>query len=640
MRETMQTRPTALLTATWLLLAAPRAAATVAPDTTTTRGPRNPVEVEAFIDGWMSGQLPAKHVAGAEVVVVRDGQVLFLKGYGYRDLAKRLPVDPAKTLFRPGSVTKLFTWTAVMQLVEAGKLNLDADVNSYLDFKIPATFPQPITLRHIMTHSAGFEEDSRNLVGQEPSDIRPLGQWLVTQMPKRVRAPGTYSAYSNYATAVAGYIVERVSGMSFDDYIEKNILNPLAMNQTTTRQPLPDRFAADMSVGYQWDQGHYVPKKWEIIVGAQPAGTVSASATDMARFMLAHLGNGALGDARILADSTARRMHSRLQGHDDRLPGFAHGFYEQSGHGLRIFGHGGDTQFFHSDMALIPSENVGVFMSTNTNTGGGISFKAFLDAFLDHYYPEDLATIAPTAGAKAGAQRYAGEYLFNRMSYSTYQKVLGLAGPIVIAPDEDGALVTQTPFGPLRLISVDSMLFRDAVSGDLVAFRADDRGNITHGFLSMAPMMVLEKRPGLSSPRLHLALLGLGVLTFVGILISAVLRFFRRRTEPAAAPTIASGRRVMALIALFQVGFLVVLGIVVSGFTKGLPSGAPTSLKIGLLFPVLGAILTAGALWIGITQWRRAEGTRAARIRHLAAVAVAAVFFLTLNAWNLLGWYY
>ena len=612
----------------------------VGPAAAQARGLRDSAEVEAFIDGTMAVWLRDKHIAGVTVSVVKGGALFFAKGYGYADVATKKPVDPAKTMFRIGSISKLFTWTAVMQLVEQGKLDLGRDVNEYLDFKIPATFPEPITLKAILTHTAGFEEDGRDLFTEDPAHQSTMKAWLPAHLPTRVRPPLKFSAYSNYATAVAGYIVERVSGMSFDDYIEKNILNPLAMNQTTTRQPLPDRFAADMSVGYQWDQGHYVPKKWEIIVGAQPAGTVSASATDMARFMLAHLGNGALGDARILADSTARRMHSRLQGHDDRLPGFAHGFYEQSGHGLRIFGHGGDTQFFHSDMALIPSENVGVFMSTNTNTGGGISFKAFLDAFLDHYYPEDLATIAPTAGAKAGAQRYAGEYLFNRMSYSTYQKVLGLAGPIVIAPDEDGALVTQTPFGPLRLISVDSMLFRDAVSGDLVAFRADDRGNITHGFLSMAPMMVLEKRSGLSSPRLHLALLGLGVLTFVGILISAVLRFFRRRTEPAAAPTIASGRRVMALIALFQVGFLVVLGIVVSGFTKGLPSGAPTSLKIGLLFPVLGAILTAGALWIGITQWRRAEGTRAARIRHLAAVAVAAVFFLTLNAWNLLGWYY
>ena len=606
------------------------------------RGLRDSAEIEAFIDGTMAAFLRDKHIAGATISVVKNGSLFFAKGYGYADVAAKKPVDPAKTQFRIGSISKLFTWTAVMQLVEQGKLDLDRDVNEYLDFKIPATYPEPITLKHILAHTPGFEEDGRDLFTEDPAHMAPMKEWLASHMPARVRAPGTFSSYSNYATAVAGSIVERVSGLSFDDYIEQRILTPLGMTQTTTRQPLPERFAADMSLGYQWDQGRYDPKKWEIITGAAPAGSMSASATDMAKFMLAHLGNGALGDARILADSTARRMYSRLQGHDDRLPGFAHGFYEQSSHGLRIYGHGGDTQWFHSDLALIPSENVGLFISTNTNTGGSISFRAVVDAFLDHYYPEDLAVITPTPEAKAGAARYAGEYLFNRNSYSTFQKVLGLVSTINVAAAEDGALVTSTPFGPLRLIGVDSMLFRDAVSGDLVAFRADASGRITHGFLSMAPMMVLEKQTGLFAPRASQVMLGLGVLTFLGILVSAGLRFFRRRsgTEPAAAPTIASGRRVMALVALLQVGFLVVFGIVLAGMAKGLPSGAPTSLKIGLIFPVVGAILTAAALWIGITQWRKAEGTTGARLRHLGAVAIAALFFLTLNAWNLLGWRY
>lgn len=614
----------------------------VSPVAAQVRGLRDSAEVEAFIDGTMAAWLRDKHIAGVTVSVVKDGALFFAKGYGYADVAAKKPVDAAKTQFRIGSISKLFTWTAVMQLVEQGKLDLDRDVNEYLDFKIPATYPQPITLKDILTHTPGFEEDGRDLFTEDSAHMVPMKEWLPAHMPARVRVPGTFSSYSNYATAVAGYIVERVSGLSFDDYIEQRILTPLGMTQTTTRQPLPGRFAADMSVGYLWDQGRFEPKKWEIITGAAPAGSVSASATDMAKFMLAHLGNGALGEVRILADSTARRMHSRLQGHDDRLPGFAHGFYEQSSHGLRIFGHGGDTGWFHSDLALIPSENVGFFISTNTNTGSSISFKAVVDAFLDHYYPEDLAVITPTPEAKAGAARYAGEYLFNRTSYSTFQKFLGLVSAISVTPAEDGALVTIAPFGPLRLISVDSMLFRDAVSGDLVAFRADAKGNITHGFLSMAPMMVLEKQTGLFALRRSQILLGLGVVTFLGILISVVLRFFRRRsgTEPAAAPTIASGRRVMAIVALLQVIFLVVFGLVLVGMSKGLPSGAPTSLKIGLVFPVLGAILTAGALWIGITQWRKGEGTTGARVRHLGAVIIAALFFLTLNAWNLFGWRY
>lgn len=285
------------------------------------RGLRDQAELEAFLDGVMTAHLRDKHVAGATVSVVKDGALFFAKGYGYADVDQRKPVDPVGTMFRIGSVSKLFTWTAVMQLAEQGKLDLNADVNTYLDFKIPATYPEPITLTHILSHTPGLEEDGRDLFTEDSSHMVPMGRWLATHMPGRVRPPGTFSSYSNWATAVAGYIVGRVSGMSWDEYIEQHILGPLGMTQTTGRQPLPARFQADMSQGYSWTGGRFVPKKWEIITGAAPAGSVSASATDMAKFMLAHLGNGQLGDQRILADSTARLMHSRLFGHDPRIPG-------------------------------------------------------------------------------------------------------------------------------------------------------------------------------------------------------------------------------------------------------------------------------------------------------------------------------
>ena len=309
-----------------------------------TRGVRDRGELEAFLDGVMQANLRDKHVAGATVAVVKDGALYFAKGYGWSDVAHRTPVNAERSLFRIGSVSKLFTWTAVMQLVEQGKLDLDADVNRYLDFKIPATYPQPITLRHIMTHTPGFEENGRDLISDDSVHIMPMREWLTTHMPARVRPPGTYSSYSNYATALAGYIVQRVSGMSFDDYVEQRILVPLGMTQTTTRQPLPARLKGDVSRGYTWGAGEYKAHPFEIIGGAAPAGAVSSSATDMAKFMLAHLEGGALGTSRILAESTTARMHARTFAHDPRLPGFALGFYEKSSHGLRIIGHGGDTR--------------------------------------------------------------------------------------------------------------------------------------------------------------------------------------------------------------------------------------------------------------------------------------------------------
>ena len=637
MRETMQTRPTVLLTATWLLLAAPRAAATVAPDTTTTRGPRNPVEVEAFIDGWMSGQLPAKHVAGAEVVVVRDGQVLFLKGYGYRDLAKRLPVDPAKTLFRPGSVTKLFTWTAVMQLVEAGKLNLDADVNSYLDFKIPATFPQPITLRHIMTHSAGFEEDSRNLVGQEPSDIRPLGQWLVTQMPKRVRAPGTYSAYSNYATAVAGYIVERVSGESWEDYLERHILTPLGMSHTSPRQPLPASLAGDMSVGYKYVDGESVAQKFEILIGGVPAGALSTTASDMAPFMIAHLAHGAFGTVRILGDSISRMMQTQAMTADPRLPGFALGFYEQSSHGLRIIGHGGDTQWFHSNLFLIPSERLGVFVTMNTNEAGQLT-EPFVDAFLDHYYPAPAPAVTVPAGLVAQAGQVAGEYLTNRHSYTTYQKALGLAGfGLSVTADTSGIITIHGGGETTRWVPVGPLLYREEFGSKLFAFKADSAGRIIRGFASANPTDAVERLTWYQSPSFHLSIDGVCLGLFVLTVVAAVGRWFRRRWGTPRTEDALPGRGWMVGAALAYLVFVITI-VALAGDPIAALFGPATGLKRALVLPVLALALTLVAAIAAVRHWRSGAGTTAARLRYSTVVAAALVFAWSLNQWNLLGW--
>ena len=163
-------------------------------------------DAETWLDGYMPYALQRGDVAGATVAIVKDGQILLQKGYGFSDVAKRKPVNPDTDLFRPGSVSKLFTWTAVMQQVEAGKLNLDADVNQYLDFKIPPYEGKPITLRNILTHTSGFEEKVRNLIEPDPATLPALGDYLKGWVPQRIFPPGKVPAYSNYATALAGYI--------------------------------------------------------------------------------------------------------------------------------------------------------------------------------------------------------------------------------------------------------------------------------------------------------------------------------------------------------------------------------------------------------------------------------------------------
>ena len=620
-RRVAQTRPVATAASEIPPMSAPAA-----------RGLRDRAEIEAFLDGVMTAQLRDHHVAGATVAVVKDGALFFAKGYGSADVRKQTGVSGDSTMFRIGSISKLFTWTAVMQLVEQGKLDLNTDINKYLDFKIPETYPQPITLTHVMTHTPGFEEDPRDLFTEDSTHITPMGKWLPAHMPKRVRAPGTYSSYSNWATAAAGYIVERVSGMSFDEYVEKNILDPLGMTQTSSRQPLPARYASAMSNGYEWKGGAFDAHKWEIITGAWPAGSVSSSATDMAKFMIAHLNNGEYNGERILSAETAEKMHTRVFSHDPRLNGFALGFYEKSSHGLRIIGHGGDTQWFHSDLALIPSEKIGVFVSYNTDTGSQLSFSPFLSQFLDHYYPEPRPA-AVSKATKEQLQKFAGAYTANRMSYTTFLKIAALAGVTNIGVLDSGMLSASVAGQTWRLVPVDSLLFRDINTGEPVAFK-EEGGKITHAFIGMIPMETMEKRSGLGAPMFHLGVLGVGLVVFLLTVGAAVVRRFTpKQRRPAALP----GRMLVVGLSLaFLIGAAAIGGSIAS--VQDLLYNRLGKLQFALALPVIGAVLTLVALAAAVWQWLSGAGTKWERLRYAAVVAVAIAFVWSLNTWNLLGW--
>jgi CubicO group peptidase (beta-lactamase class C family) len=627
----------ALVPAAALLVLVATAPPVTAQDEAVRRGPTDPVELGAFLDGLMAAHMADHDIAGATVSVVRDGSLMLARGYGYANVDERARVDGERTLFRIGSVTKLFTWTAVMQLVEAGKLDLDADVGQYLDFEIPATFEEPITLRHILTHTPGFEEDSRDLFSDDPEAIVPTGEWLATHIPGRVRAPGTFSSYSNYATALAGHVVERVSGMSYHDYVERHILEPLGMTYASTRQPLPDPLAPFMSEGYAWQGGAFESKPFEIIVGAAPAGSLSASAADMGRFMLAHLNGGALDSARILSEETTRLMHERAFGHDDRLSGFALGFYEKSRPGLRVIGHGGDTQWFHSDLALVPSEGLGVFVSYNTASGGEVSFGPFMEAFLDHYYPVPAERVEPSEELKEAAPRVAGEYQFNRRSFTTFQKAMGLAKPVAVKAQEDGSLLMASPLGDMRFVPVEPLLYREELGQQLLSFRENEEGEVTHGFMGLAPMMTLERVAWYESSMLHRVILALALLVFLGTLVAGVRRWWRRRRGHALPGDDLGGRAPLFALAAANLAFVVVLALLLSDPLAAL-SGPLTGLKIALVLPVIGLLLALAAAVLAVGQWRRHASTAWARLKYDAVVVLALAFAWSLYVWNLLGW--
>ncbi len=207
----------------------------------------DPESFETFLDGVMNAQLEAHDIPGATVAVV-DGDSTFTKGYGVRDVRTDAPVEAGDTLFRIGSTSKLFAWTAVMQRVEAGRLDLETDVNDYLDgVTIPDTYDQPITLDHLATHTAGFEERARGTFVLNEADLRPLSTMLQNERPARVRPPGEFTAYSNYGAALAGHIAAATADSSFGEYVEGDIFEPLGMDQSTFDQPVPDAIDGTLS---------------------------------------------------------------------------------------------------------------------------------------------------------------------------------------------------------------------------------------------------------------------------------------------------------------------------------------------------------------------------------------------------------
>jgi len=437
-------------------------------------------DIETFLDGFLPMQLERENIAGAVVCVVKDGNLVFAKGYGYSDVDKKTPVSPDNTLFRPGSISKLFTWTAIMQLVQQGKLDLDHDVNEYLDFKIPATYPQPITLRNIMTHTPGFEESIKELFVREGTPVGPLHDYLVRHMPKRIFPPGAVPAYSNYGATLAGYIVERISGRPFNDYVTENIFRPLGMVHSTFAQPLPADLKPLMSNGYELGSGK--SKTFEVIQEA-PAGSLSASATDLSHFMIAHLQDGNYQSAQILSPETARQMHARQNGFHPELNAMALGFYEENRNGHQIIGHGGDTIYFHSDLHLVLDAGVGFFISYNSAGKGEISSRGALwKHFMDRYFPYQRPDVPAVSRASDDAKTVSGYYMTSRRAQNTFLSATNSFEEVHVVPDSDGD-IKVFPFkdynGQIRKWrEIGPLLYREVNSQDRIAFQKDADGRL------------------------------------------------------------------------------------------------------------------------------------------------------------------
>jgi CubicO group peptidase (beta-lactamase class C family) len=466
-------------------------------------------DLEAWLDGMVPYILKAGDIAGAVVVVIKDGSVLLEKGYGYADVSKKLRMDPEQTMIRIGSTSKLFTWTAVMQLVEQGKLDLDRNINDYLDFTIPNDFGKPVTLRDLMNHRGGFEEGLKDVLWTNPQGVPSTEAYLKDHKRPMLFAPGMVPAYSNYGAALAGYIVERVSKEPYERYVERHILVPLGMMHTSFDQPLPERFVALASKGYRTASAP--PGPYELIV-TRPAGSGTTTVADMSRFMLAHLQDGRVGDTEILQADTAKLMHSPSQDVPPRFATMAHGFFYALHNGRTVIGHDGDSLFFHNDFNLLPAEAVGIEFNFNSRGRADAVYlarEALFDNFMDRYFPDAAVPMDPPAlpTALADAQEIAGRYESSRRVEHGFISIFYVLQQSIISANADGTISAPNfpDTDPVAFKEIGPQLWRRVGGSQQLALQTV--GGIKTVVDSTEPSSVLQAVPLRRSASLNLTVL-------------------------------------------------------------------------------------------------------------------------------------
>ena len=612
--------PASLVPAPLTVAARPAA---VSGTTGPTRQPLTKTDVDAWLDGFLPFALSSADIPGAVVAVVADGKIVTARGFGFADRDKRTPVDPERTLFRPGSVSKLFTWTAVMQQVEAGKLDLDTDINRYLDFKIPPRADGPVTLRQLMTHTGGFEETAKGIVFFDPRFNIPLADYLKRYVPARIFPAGSTPAYSNWATALAAYIVQRSSGEKFEDYLDRHIFVPLDMRHTSFHQPLRANIAADVAMGYP-KPGQ--PSPGFEYIGPGPAGEGSSSGTDMARFMLSNLGHG----PQVLSPVMLATMHdSPLAKVNPRslIPPLSRmelGFFETNLNGREIIGHLGDTEAFHTSLHLFLKEGVGLYVSFNSpGRAGEVNavrvglFHDFADRYFPNIAPADGRVDAKTAAAHAAAMT--GTWWASRRAETSFLSALYLLTQAKVATGPDGELVVPSIMGangrPKAWVEIAPFVWRDRDGQDRLAAQVVDGKPVRWSYDFASPFEVFDRVPAGKSSAWLLPALGAAVcvllLTFLHWPAAALVRR-KYAAQQVLTGTARSVHRATRLLAGLSAALLAGWGIAVTVMTESpdaLAGGADwliQTLEVAGILIFVGAVLASGwHLWLTFAEGRR-----------------------------------
>jgi len=617
--------------------------------------------LESFVDGVVGGFMSQQQIAGAEVAVVRDGEILLVKGYGIDQVEPRRAVDPNESLFRLGSISKTFTWLSIMQLAERGKLKLTDPINDHLpdELDIPDEgFEQPIRIIDLMNHTAGFEDILQGLFVAGDATPLSLTEQLQQRRPHRVREPGKFMVYSNYGCALAGAIVAHVSGMEYESYVEQNILVPLGLAHTTFReiyqptdglpQPMPAELAAHLSQNIESRNGVWQAVPHEHIVSMAPAGAAVSTAGDMARYMLALLDPQRLEAAGVLKAATFAQMREPSFQSAPGMPAVHHGFFNTplgttAPLAVDNLSHGGSTLHFRTLMVVTDDlgghGTLGVFVAANSVPGGFLT-QAVAERLVAKYFPPSPQPepTVPEGGAER-AREYAGQYRPLRRSYTQFEKIINV-GTIDVSATQDGYLVLAIGGPPQRYVEIGKDLFRQANGDATIAFVRNERGAVSH---LVAYIGTVERVAFFASPQWFALVLAAALATCIGILIAAALR-----REPVPPHSIGE-RRSAQVIAGTAIAWLL---FIVLAVVWALPFVGPAGqdqfvytypqpmLKVALAVGVIATGLSVLGIATLVPVWRERTWSTGRRLRHTVAVALFVVLVATLLQWNAIGFRY
>lgn len=614
-------------------------------------------DLQVFFDNTMNSKVEKYHIPNATVSVVKDDKIVYKKGFGYADIENNISVDVDSTLFRIGSTSKLITWTAVMQLVEVGKLDLNADINTYLDFEIPARLEkslgktattEPITMAHLMTHTPGFEDYPGTLFRLSEEELLPLNEYIKKYLPARIFPAGEVAAYSNYGTALAGYVVERVSGLPFSEYVEKNIFTPLNMKSSTYRQFATSDLSARIAKPYRFINGSYVEGSFEYIL-PEPAGSVSTTASDMANFMSAHLSGGAYGEGRILKEETVKEMHKQRFAHAPDLGGMTLGFMEGVFNDKNVLFHSGGTMLYNTCLYLVPEDNTGIFISYSG--GNHLLHSEVFQEYMDFYYPINAETKGvPGEGSKERAKKFIGEYQMNRRSITTDEKINSILGGGIITVDvnEDGYLLVTNVGEKNKFIEIEPGVYQNLREGRTqdyfgnfhkIVFKTDPYGRImltTDGPLtySKAP---LYSTMGFTVIAVIISILTISVSLVYWIIIKTLGLFRRGKNRNSGLPAIVRWVGICASVA--------VLILFATMFSSGgvdpvyqLPQEAYIPVEGNLLIgfiPTLMWIFSCLLVFFTVIVWRKGLWGWIARVHYSIFTLAVLGFMWQISYWNI-----